>query len=799
MSIQTDHDPNPAGRPAMLGPVQAHRADGAAVNVVCANGYLQITVLAADCVRVRAGLTGDLSKSGSPFSYAVAKTEWNPPPVAVEDDADDQIMIRAEGLACQVDKLDGSVRFADAEGRIRCPDDAEAGMVWQDGHVRLHKRITPDDAIYGLGQRASGLNLRGRRYALWNLDPVIYDRDDDPCYYSIPFYMAASEDGRTHGLFFDNTHRGAVDVAAANPDLVSFDFEGGELCYYFFAGPRPAQVIERYTELTGRIAMPPLWALGYHQCRWSYYPESKVREIAAGFRARRIPCDAIYLDIDYMDGFRCFTWDRERFSDPARLIADLGAGGFKTVVMIDPGIKVDEDYEVDQSGLAEDVFVKTPDGAPFVGPVWPGPCHFPDFTHPKARAWWGRQYDRLLALGMDGVWNDMNEPTVFTYDEDEGFGAGTLPDDARHDWEGRGAPHVAAHNVYGMQMVRASRAALERLRPGKRQLLITRSGYAGVQRYASSWTGDNRSTWDHLRLSISMTLNLGLCGVAFTGPDTGGFADAPTAEMVTRWVQLSACLPFFRMHSAQGTPDQEPWVYGQLYEDLNRRYIELRYELLPYIYTAFAQCAQSGMPIVRPIFMEDPAKQNLDDQFLLGDHLLVAPVLDEGESARTLYLPAGSAWIDFWNGTHFDGGQEIRTPASLDILPLFVRAGAALPMWPVMQYTGERPIEALRLRVFPGSGVSTVYEDAGDGDTDPAGWSTITVQEQGETLTVTWERHEDARPAYGKIDVTVVGASFAPGAVLVDGAPAPFEAEESGEIRVFGAPVFKTLRITRTG
>lgn len=782
----------------VLGPIQAYEVEDATVNITCRNGSLQITFLTADCVRVRAGLIDRLPKL--PLSYALAKTEWDTPPIEVSDnDEKDQIAIQIEDLTCQIDKIDGAVRFADAKGRMRCPDDPEAGMVWQGKQVRLHKRITPDDAIYGLGQRAYSLNLRGRQYALWNFDPISYDRGDDPCYYSIPFYMAASEDGRTHGLFFDNPHRGTVDVGAANPDLISFDFEDGELCYYFFAGPHPAQVLARYTELTGRIPMPPLWALGFHQCRWSYYPEARVREIAAEFRRRRIPCDAIYLDIDYMDGFRCFTWDPKRFPNPAKLIEDLRDQGFRTVAMIDPGIKVDENYVVYQSGLEQDVFVKTPDGEPFVGPVWPGPCHFPDFTDPKARAWWDKQYDRLLASGVEGIWNDMNEPTLFGTDpETNEFCVVTFPDHTQHVWEDQGATHVAAHNIYGMQMARASRAALERLRPGKRQMLITRAGYAGVQRYASSWTGDNRSTWDHVRLGLSMTLNLGLCGIGFTGPDIGGFADAPTAEMVSRWIQLGVCLPYFRMHSAQSTPDQEPWVYDQPYEDINRRYIELRYELLPYIYTAFAECARSGMPVVRPIFMEDPARQNLEDQFFLGEHLLVAPVLDEGRSSRLVHLPpSAGAWFDFWNGARFDAGQEISTPAPLDVLPLFVRAGAVIPMWPVMQHTGERPVETLRLHVFAGNATSSIYEDDGESDIDPAHWSTITVQAQDNALDMGWERHPNAaKPAYSKIDIRIVGAPFTPGAVFIDGEPVQFEAGDSGEIRITGAPVFEVLRVT---
>jgi alpha-glucosidase len=457
--------------------------------------------------------------------------------------------------------------------------------------------------------------------------------------------------------------------------------------------------------------LPPLWTLGYHQCRWSYYPETRVRKLAADFRTvHHVPCDCIHLDIHYMDGYRCFTWDPERFPDPAGLIAGLHEQGFKVIVIVDPGIKADHDYWVCKSGLEQDVFCKLPDGKTcFKGPVWPGDCYFPDFTDPRVRAWWGNLYQALTGVGVDGVWNDMNEPLVF------GPLGTTFPDVVRHDMEGRGGDHIEAHNVYGMQMARATVEGLKRLRPDERPVCITRSGWAGVQRYAMSWTGDNESNWGSLWLTMPMLMNLGLCGLAHTGPDVGGFSGFATGELFTRWLQMGVFLPFLRAHTCTHSPDQEPWSWGEPYLTINRRFIELRYRLLPYLYTAFWQCVQTGIPIVRPLllaFQDETATHTLDDQFLCGDAFLVAPVIEEGAARRFVYLPAGT-WYDFWTDELLSGPARVEVEAPLERLPLFIRDGSVVPMAPPMQYVGERPVDLLTLHIYPGDGESQLYEDDG--------------------------------------------------------------------------------------
>ncbi|UCF62586.1 MAG: alpha-glucosidase, partial [Anaerolineaceae bacterium] len=417
---------------------------------------------------------------------------------------------------------------------------------------------------------------------------------------------------------------------------------------------------ERYTELTGRPVLPPRWAFGYHQSRWGYKSEGMIRELVAGFLEHALPISAIHLDIDYMKGYRVFTVDSERFPDLAGFTHELESQGIKIVTILDCGVKSDPQYSVYNEGLAEDVFCKGPDAEVLYGPVWPGWCAFPDFTQPKTRSWWGSYYGRLLELGVAGIWHDMNEPAVFS-----AWGDYTLPQSTQHDLEGRGGDHREAHNLYGLLMNRSGYEALRELRPDRRPWIVTRSGWAGIQRYAWHWTGDTESSWRSLRMTVSMILNLGLSGVPFVGPDIGGFSGSPSAELFTRWFQLATFLPFFRTHSAVFTPPREPWVFGEPYLTIIRDFLGLRYKLLPYFYTLAWQSHQYGHPMVRPLFwhdVEDPNLWGIDDAFLLGKNLLVAPILEESASSRHLVLPKGN-WFNFWDDTILQGPGEVETSA----------------------------------------------------------------------------------------------------------------------------------------
>jgi alpha-glucosidase len=777
-----------------------HWQHGQRIELTAENAMAHISVLAPDLIRVRVSPSGRLPP---PFSYAVCKAdeEWAPVELDVEEQQD-HLMIRTAKLHCRVNKADMAITFLDPDGTIINAD--AAGVGWQQGSEKVlcWKHMPPGEHLYGLGQKTTRLDKQGLAFEMWNRDPQFYSPGEDPIYSNIPFYQGLVG-GRAYGVFYDNSARGRFDFGAQTPGITRFEAECGEMRYYFTYGPELATVLDRYTELTGRMAMPPLWTLGYHQNRWSYYPEARVREVARQFRERRIPCEAIHLDIDYMDGFRCFTWDEGRFPDPAGLVRDLHADGFHVVAMIDPGIKVDPRYWVYRDGLQQGVFCTYPDGTPFKGPVWPGECCFPDFTSPRVRSWWGELYRGMTDLDVDGFWNDMNEPAVMSPEGE------TFPDIVQHEWEGLGADHRTAHNVYGMQMARATAEGLAELRPDERPWVISRSVWAGSQRYNMHWLGDNRSDWASLRNGIQLVLNMGLSGIAFTGPDTGGFDGTPTGELLVRWNQLGVFTPFFRNHTAKNTKDQEPWAFGEECERISRQFIELRYHLLPYLYTAFWQSAQRGLPMMRPLvlaFQDDPHVPGIDDQFMFGDAFLVAPVVDEGATSRRVYLPRGR-WVDFWEGTLTAGPQITRLVAPLDRLPLLVRAGSVVPAWPVMQYTGERPVDQLVLHVYPGDGEGWLYEDDGHTWAFREGEQRVTrlvsalrpSQSGTASKTLCLERHAEGPfvPPYQRIQVAVHGVTSAPRDISVDGEglDAPLFDQETRTAR-FETGLFQTLEMT---
>jgi alpha-glucosidase len=588
-------------------------------------------------------------------------------------------------------------------------------------NARILKRLRDDEHVYGFGEKNGRLDKRGNKmggysYAMWNSDTFGYMGDTDPIYASIPFFLVL-RNGRTHGIFLDNTSRTTFDVGRESQSLLSFGIDEGELDYYFLYGPTPRQVVERYTTLTGRMPMPPRWSLGFNQCRYSYYPESKVRFIASNFRERRIPADVIWLDIHYLDGFAPFTWDPVRFPDPKGLISDLRADGFRTVTILDAHPEKKVGTVPYDTGLAGDHFVKNPDGSVYEAPVWPSqaekdanPSVFPDFSKPAARDWWGGLYKILLDVGVAGIWNDMNEPAIFD------VATGTMPLDVVHDNEGQKTTHREIHNVYGLLNTRSTYEGLSRLRPDQRPFILTRASFAGGQRYSAIWPGDNVSDWSAMRDTIPMFSNMGLSGFSFLGADIGGFADAPSPELFTRWLQMGVFYPFMRVHTTFGTPDQEPWSYGLRHEGLNRRAIELRYELLPHIYNVMEEAHRTGIPAFRPLLLEYPDDRSVygrEDEFLFGADLLVAPVLREGVTERDVYLPAGE-WFDFWTGRRHVGGKSIAVPVGLESIPVFVRSGALVFRQPVVQHTGEMPGQPLIVGVYGDTGAGQLYEDDGE-------------------------------------------------------------------------------------
>jgi len=700
-----------------LGDMPPPARSGNTVTFKNAQGVVAVTAVAAEIVRVRFAPGAAL---GRDHSYAIVSKDFGDPRATITTAAASTTMV-TPALRVEIRHRPFRIEVFSAGGESLDADDPAMGTASAGTVTRAYKRLRPDEQIYGLGEKNGKLNRRGRKlggysFTMWNSDTFGYDASTDPIYASFPFYMVM-RNGRAHGIFFDNTWRTNFDIGHQLHGVLSFGADGGDLDYYFIDGPDPKQVIARYTQLTGRMPLPPLWALGYHQCRYSYYPESRVRFIADNFRERRIPADTLWLDIHYLDGYNPFTWDRTRFPDPPRMIADLARQGFHLVTIVDPHPKKAPGWPVYDSGLAGRHFVTKPDGSVLEMPVWPsqaekdpGPSVFPDFTRAATREWWGGLFKDLLGMGVAGIWNDMNEPATFVDP------SGTFPLDARHDNEGQPTDHREIHNVYGLLNTRATFEGLARLRPNARPFVLTRATYAGAQRYAALWPGDNVSTWTALQGTIPLLQSLGLSGMPFVGTDIGGFADNATAELYTRWLQLGVFYPFMRSHTTFGTDDQEPWSYGTASEIVNREAIELRYRLLPHIYNVMHETSETGLPAFRPLLLDfpsDPRTWDQDDQFMFGSDLLVAPVLRPEERARGVYLPAGT-WYDFWTGRAEAGDRDITVPVTIRTIPIYVRGGAFIFQQPVVQHTGEMPGQPLRVSVYPAaSSAATLYEDDG--------------------------------------------------------------------------------------
>lgn len=766
-----------------------------AYEFVCQNGVaLRVSVLAAGIFRLRYSPDGTFLPD---FSYAL-DPDFEPEKVTVRlEEREQEYLLDSGSLQVLVSKADLKLRFYDQDDRTLCADEggfsAKRSILkgWCD--LRLEKKCHKKEVFLGLGDKSGSVNLAGKKWENWCTDSYAFGSETDPLYRAIPFYYAMNQ-GVAYGIFFDNSFRTHFDFGATNPGTTAFSAEGGELNYYFLQGPGLGEVARNYARLTGTHPLPPIWALGYHQCRWSYHPDAHVREIAGEFREREIPCDAIYLDIDYMDGFRCFTWDSKAFPNPKALVDDLRALGFQTVAMIDPGIKEDPGYSVYQDGLVKDMFLRTADGVVAKAPVWPGFCAFPDFTRPDAREWWGQRYENLYnETGMAGFWNDMNEPAVFHVHHK------TLPDDVMHDHDGLPCSHLKAHNIYGMQMNRASWEGLRNLQPEKRPFLLSRASFSGGQRFSALWTGDNCSDWDHLQIANIQCQRLAVSGFSFCGTDIGGFAGNADGELFVRWLQLGVFHPLMRVHSigkhtaGDAMPaeeaelsapelhvaDQEPWSYGEKWTDLAKKAIELRYCLLPCLYSAIWLHTLDGSPVLRHLAFADEQDPKLLDQerdFLFGEHLLVSPVVQPKVQRQGVYLPNG-IWYYFWTGQPCNG--EVFVNVMPEQIPFFVREGAVLPVYPTRQHTGQ-PIDELTLYVYYKNGFETshLYEDAGEGYGYQTGEFSLKILEtegKNGTFTLRQRKEGDFVPAYEKVKIYLVGFPTFVKRCTVDGAEMPIK------------------------
>ena len=647
---------------------------------------------------------------------------------------------RTGKLIIQIDKGSLALTIQDLSGTTLLED---ARPIRFDGDAfRIYKAMPADEHYFGLGDKVGPLDRRNQAFTLWNTDAYRFQETTDPLYKAIPYFMSYRA-GRAAGILLDNTWRSSFDFGKETPDAYSFGAAGGPIDYYFFFGPTPKQVVETYAWLTGTPPLPPLWSFGYQQSRYSYMTQARVLEVAEQLRADKIPVDAIYLDIDFQEKNRPFTVDKAAFPDLGGMAAKLTAEHFHVVAITDLHIaKVPgQNYAAYDTGVAGDHFVKNPDGTIYSGRVWPGPAVFPDFTRQQSRAWWGSLYAGLRKEGIEGFWNDMNEPSIFDSP------TLTMPVSTVHridepGFASRNATHAEIHNVYGMENARATYDGLLALDPDTRPFVLSRAAYAGAQRYAVTWTGDNSSSWNHLRMATPMIENLGLSGFAFAGADVGGYAGTPTPEMLTKWFEIGAFQPIDRDHTEKGTGDQEPWVGGRAHEDIRRHFIETRYRLLPYLYSLADEASRTGVPMLRPLFFEFPDAfpdhHPIDvdlpaaGEFMLGPDLLITPPHFPDETDTYVVELPSDGWYDFWTGapvvpaSHAGAGEstgaasDIKAPTVVQItprleeLPVFVRAGAILPLAPIVESTAETPRGPLTLQVYVGDHCDgSLYQDDG--------------------------------------------------------------------------------------
>ncbi|MGZ3183298.1 MAG: glycoside hydrolase family 31 protein [Telluria sp.] len=690
-----------AGPVTAPGAVVTGEVQGDRLRLKTEHAVVELTLYTPSVLRVRM----DRQPLGRDFSYAVvARPAGHSGTIT---DLGNEYLIKTAALTAHVAKQPFALRVESADGKLITQDEPGLTTSWIGDQVTTYKSLQEGERFLGLGEKTGGLDRRGNAYTNWNTDAFKYVDGTDPLYATIPFYIGVHH-GLAYGIFLDNSYRTDFNFGASNKRFSSFTAHGGEMNYYVIAGPKVADVIGSYTALTGRMPLPPLWSLGYQQNRYSYMSDADVMRVAHTLREKRLPADGITLDIHYMDEYKVFSWNKERYPDPAGLVKRLQALGMKLTVIVDPGIKADPKYAVFNSGTQQDAYVKYVDGTPYSGEVWPGWVHFPDFTAARGRAWWAQQVGSYAKAGVAGLWNDMNEFSTWGQ---------AAPANILFDFDGQPTTHLEARNVYGLNMTRASYEGMKQA-TGQRPFILSRSGFAGTQRYSAMWTGDNQATDEHMLLGVRMLASMGLSGLPFTGMDIGGFMGNRNAGLYARWMEIGAFTPYFRNHSAYDTAAAEPWTFGEDALNVARNYINLRYRLLPYLYGAFHDAAATGLPVMRSLAIDytdeapiyDGGNQN---EYLFGPSFLVLP-FESTRDAGKAYFPRGR-WYSLYDDSVEQGGQEKLLELRIDRLPVYVKAGAIVPMQSLVQSTAERPQDTLFLHVWRGEAPSSFsyYEDDG--------------------------------------------------------------------------------------
>jgi len=683
-----------------LGNFDKVKVNNAAYTFSTSNGKAQVIVYSPNVIRIRI----DKQNPVSDFSYAVVT---GPTSCAVKVINNAAVYeISTDSLVLRITKKPMRFTFLTKDGKVINADDPAFGTSWLGDEVTTYKSLQKGERFIGLGEQSGSLDRAGSALVNYNTDNPKYDNTTDRTYSTIPFYIGL-HNKLAYGIFMDNPSKSLFNFGAGNNRFSYFKAECGEMNYYFIHHTLVKDIIASYTWLTGRTPIPPKWSLGYQQCRWSYFPESDFLSTAAKFRERRIPIDLMYLDIHYMDQYKVFTWDDQMFPDPKGTANKLKDLDMHVAVIIDPGVKIADDYPMYKEGVDSAFYIKYPDGTNYAAQVWPGWCNFPDFTMPRARAWWGKWMKTYAGAGVTGFWNDMNEIAVWGKD---------VPSFLHLNWDGHGSTYQYGKNVYGSLMARSTYEGAKKHLNGERPFVLTRSGYSGLQRYTSIWTGDNQATEDHMLLGVRMLNSLGLSGVSFAGMDIGGFSGNPTQTLYTRWMQLGAFMPLYRGHTSFTMMRGEPWSFGEVFEDVVRRYIGFRYQLMPYIYSNFYESSQNGMPVMRSLAIDYPHDSIIyegDSQqhYLFGPSMLVAPCKSTEELSK-VYLPQGE-WYDLFTDKLYAGNQKIAAESGLYKLPVYIKAGSIIPMQKLVESTSEHTGDTLFVHLYAGKAKNQYeyYED----------------------------------------------------------------------------------------
>ena len=683
------------------GNIKSVKISGQNVNITTDAAFIEAMVYSANIIRIRM----DKRPLKKDFSYAVTVDPLQTK-ATITQTAND-ITIVTDSLKAVFTKKPYSVTFYNNEGVVVSQDESGLTTSWVGEEVTTYKKMQDGERFVGLGEKTGDLDRKGNGYTNWNTDAYGYSTGQDPIYTTIPFYIGIHHNVN-YGIFMDNTFQSDFNFGASNDRFSSFAARGGEMNYYFIYHKTVGDIVKSYTSLTGRMKMPPLWSIGYQQNRYSYYPDTEVLRIAQTLREKKIPADGITLDIHYMDKYQLFTWNKERFPNPRALTDKLKEMGFRTTVIVDPGIKVVPGAAAFDRGVKADAFIKYIDGKYYTGQVWPGWCHFTDYSSEIGRKYWRNEMKFFPDNGVSGVWNDMNE--IATWGQ-------KMPSNVLFNFEGRMASHLEAHNVYGLLMAKTSYEGFIE-HSTERPFVLTRAGYAGLQKYSALWTGDNRSEDSHMMAGVRLLNSLGLSGVSFTGMDVGGFTGNPSIGLYARWMQLGAFIPYFRNHTGINSKSSEPWAYGEEVTEIARNYISLRYKLLPYLYSSFYESTQTGMPVNRSLVFENTFDNNIyngafQNQFLFGQSIMVCPV-ESGKDFMKVYLPAGE-WYDLYNDEKSSGGKETTLQLGMAKLPVYVKASSIIPMQSLVQSTSIAPTDTMLVHVYKGTTPNTFvyYEDDG--------------------------------------------------------------------------------------